>query len=155
MHPAMNHGRTRTAVAPPPSLDDILGAADSARIGRVDFTHPLASDVPPAPEPAPDPDPEPEPEPEPGPEPEPDLAPGPELEQVTARVRADRDAALAHLAAVEEEVARRCELITAQAELDAERIRLEARREAQSILAAAAVARLSDDLEPPRTGGHR
>ncbi len=74
---------------------------------------------------------------------------------MTARVRADRDAALAHLAAVEEEVARRCELITAQAELDAERIRLEARREARSILAAAAVARLKSDLQPDTTGGLR
>ncbi len=70
MHPAMNHVlQTRTAVAPPPSLDDILGAADSARIGRVDFTHRLAQDPPRAP--APEPEPSPEitpvpPEPEPG-----------------------------------------------------------------------------------------
>lgn len=46
-------------------------------------------------------------------------------------------AAREHLAAMEQEAARRCELLTAQAELDAELIRLYARRESHAILAAA------------------
>ncbi|MEN8704938.1 MAG: hypothetical protein ABF306_02265 [Nocardioides marinisabuli] len=224
-------------VTPPPSLDDILAAAGSARIGRVDFTHRLVAEPPPEPEPAPAPEPAPEPEsvaePEPvvEPEPEPDPEPDPEppgqlhvsppppdgplvvptdtLESVLAhlprlarapeaptgsatevdvaevarvaaeRIRVTRDATLTHLAAVEEEVARRCELITAQAELDAELIRLQARREAHAIVAAArartdgtpvgdegarlaaiadVVARLGSDLEldgPTPPGGDR
>ncbi|MBM7508871.1 regulator of protease activity HflC (stomatin/prohibitin superfamily) [Nocardioides salarius] len=232
---------TTTAVSPPPSLDDILAAARSARIGRVDFTHRLAPEAPPEPQPEPQPEPrseappepaadaeppaeqdaapepEPEPDPEPGPEPEPDpepvvvppdaletmlahlprLAPVPDPDRRTApepvlhvdvaevarvavqRIEAARAATLAHLAAVEEEVARRCELITAQAELDAELLRLQARREAHSIVTAArartgpaepddegarlaaiadVVARLGADLDlggPPPPGGER
>ncbi|WP_341229495.1 hypothetical protein [Nocardioides salarius] len=222
---------TTTAVSPPPSLDDILAAARSARIGRVDFTHRLVPEAPPepaadaeppaeqdaAPEPEPEPEPEPdrEPEPEPEPQPEPEpvvvppdaletmlahlprLAPVPDPDRRTApepvldvdvaevarvavqRIEAARAATLAHLAAVEEEVARRCELITAQAELDAELLRLQARREAHSIVTAArartgraepddegarlaaiadVVARLGADLDlggPPPPGGER
>ena len=222
---------TTTAVSPPPSLDDILAAARSARIGRVDFTHRLVPEAPPepaadaeppaeqdaAPEPEPEPEPEPdrEPDPEPEPQPEPEpvvvppdaletmlahlprLAPVPDPDRRTApepvldvdvaevarvavqRIEAARAATLAHLAAVEEEVARRCELITAQAELDAELLRLQARREAHSIVTAArartgraepddegarlaaiadVVARLGADLDlggPPPPGGER
>lgn len=205
------------AVTPPPSLDDIIAAAGSARIGRVDFTHRLVHEPPPEPEPVAEPEPEPEPEPDPTgqlhvsppPPPGPLVVPTDTLESVLAhlpglarapeaptgsatevdvaevarlaaeRIRVAREAALTHLAAVEEEVARRCELITAQAELDAELIRLQARREAHSIVAAArartggtpvgdegarlaavadVVARLGSDLEldgPTPPGGDR
>ncbi|NYD56473.1 hypothetical protein BKA08_000711 [Nocardioides marinisabuli] len=189
-------------VTPPPSLDDILAAAGSARIGRVDFTHRLVAEPLPEPEPAPEPaaepeavaEPETEPDPEPDPEPTGQLhvsPPPPEgplvvptdtLESVLAhlprlarapeaptgsatevdvaevariaaeRIRVTRDATLTHLAAVEEEVARRCELITAQAELDAELIRLQARREAHAIVAAA---RARTDGTPPGDEGAR
>ena len=51
-------------------------------------------------------------------------------------------------AIVEAEAARRCELLTAQAELDAELIRLYARRESHGIIAAA---RASVDPSAPAT----
>ncbi len=76
------------------------------------------------------------------------------------RIDAAREATLAHLAAVEEEVARRCELVTARAELDAELIRLQARREAHAIVVAARArtGRPGADLDlvgPPSPGGDR
>lgn len=122
--------------------------------------------VEPKPDPAPvavvwtDPDPEPAPEPTPiavieVPAPAPALAPQPvdpslsdelahlalSVEDIAATVvelmeRAG-DAHVRHLQAIETETARRCELVTAQAELDAELIRLHARREAHTILTAA------------------
>lgn len=211
-------------ITPPPSLDAILAtSAKDERIGRVDFTAPLVTDVveedgaapaPVAPEPvteaepepvadadadaepvaepepvtepeavaAPEPltepeaeavaepepvtDPAPLPEPEPQPEPEPEQelltdpadvplpAPLPvdfladelphlaaSVEEVAAtvidRMQRAGEAHVRHLEAVELETARRCELVTAQAELDAELIRLHARREAHAIITAA------------------
>jgi hypothetical protein len=56
---------------------------------------------------------------------------------VIAQMRAAQAATERHLEAIEVEAARRCELLTAQAELDAELIRLHARREAHAIIAAA------------------
>lgn len=56
-----------------------------------------------------------------------------------------------HLEAIELEAARRCELLTAQAELDAELIRLNARREAHAIVSAAR-ARVGDHRSPEETG---
>lgn len=56
---------------------------------------------------------------------------------VIALMRSTEDAHQRHLEAVELEAARRCELLTAQAELDAELIRLNARREAHAIISAA------------------
>ncbi|MFA6575880.1 MAG: hypothetical protein WCS84_10710 [Nocardioides sp.] len=58
-------------------------------------------------------------------------------ESVVARMQDAGEAHLRHLEAIEVEAARRCELLTAQAELDAELIRLHARREAHAIIAAA------------------
>lgn len=120
-------------ITPPPSLEDILSAGDTGRVGSVDFSH-LAAAAP-------------EPEPEPEPQPEPPLAALPEhgttptveevAESVIAHMRATQAATLRHLEAIEAEAARRCELLTAQAELDAELIRLHARREAHAIITAA------------------
>lgn len=56
---------------------------------------------------------------------------------VVVRMRQAEAATLQHLAALESEALRRCELLTAQAELDAELIRLHARREAHAIITAA------------------
>ncbi|WP_309647332.1 hypothetical protein [Nocardioides sp.] len=56
---------------------------------------------------------------------------------VIDRMQRAGEAHVRHLEAVELETARRCELVTAQAELDAELIRLHARREAHAILTAA------------------
>ena len=56
---------------------------------------------------------------------------------VIGRIREVRSATIAHLEAIEVESALRCEMLTAQAELDAELIRLHARREAHAIIAAA------------------
>ena len=53
------------------------------------------------------------------------------------RVRQAEEALLSHLHAVESEAAHRSELVIAQAELDAELIRLQARRTAHGILAEA------------------
>ncbi len=66
---------------------------------------------------------------------------------VIGRIREVRSATIAHLEAIEVESALRCEMLTAQAELDAELIRLHARREAHAIIAAA---RHRSGL-PPRT----
>lgn len=55
---------------------------------------------------------------------------------VIGRIREVRSATIAHLEAIEVESALRCEMLTAQAELDAELIRLHARREAHAIIAA-------------------
>jgi hypothetical protein len=60
-------------------------------------------------------------------------------DDVIAAMRRVQDAYEAHVAALETEAARRYELLTAQAELDAELIRLNARREAHTIVAAARV----------------
>ncbi len=57
--------------------------------------------------------------------------------EVIALMRATAEAHLRHLEAIELEAARRCEMLTAQAELDAELIRLHARRDAHTIVAAA------------------
>ncbi|WP_345455789.1 hypothetical protein [Nocardioides marinquilinus] len=57
--------------------------------------------------------------------------------QVIAAMRAINLAHHAHIESLELEAARRCELATAQAELDAELIRLHARREAHAVIAAA------------------
>lgn len=59
------------------------------------------------------------------------------VEGVLARIREAQHATAAHLEATEIEAALRCEMLTAQAELDAELIRLHARREAHAIIAAA------------------
>lgn len=56
---------------------------------------------------------------------------------VIARMRETGEASRRHLESIETEAARRCELLTAQAELDAELIRLHARREAHAIITAA------------------
>ncbi|GEP38698.1 hypothetical protein NPS01_23610 [Nocardioides psychrotolerans] len=56
---------------------------------------------------------------------------------VIDRMQRAGDAHVRLLEAVELETARRCELVTAQAELDAELIRLHARREAHAIITAA------------------
>lgn len=56
---------------------------------------------------------------------------------VIARMEAAGEANQRHLEAIESEAARRCEMLTAQAELDAELIRLHARREAHAIITAA------------------
>lgn len=56
---------------------------------------------------------------------------------VIARMREAGEASRRHLESIEGEAARRCELLTAQAELDAELIRLHARREAHAIITAA------------------
>lgn len=208
----MTTTQTGQTITPPPSLDDILAtSAKDERIGRVDFTAPLVSDVveddgaapaPVAPAPvaeamaeeepeplaAPDPvaEPEPvaeaapllepesapvadapslpEPQPEPEPDPEPELRADPadvplpaplpadslaeelphlavSVEEIAAtvidRMQRAGEAHVRHLEAVELEAARRCELVTAQAELDAELIRLHARREAHAIITAA------------------
>jgi hypothetical protein len=58
-------------------------------------------------------------------------------ESARVRMRSAELAHLRHLEAVENEAARRLELLTAQAELDAELIRLHARREAHAIVSAA------------------
>lgn len=91
-------------------------------------------------------EPEAELEPEPAPEPEPEQAPVSLAESVEsvaqaviAQMRATQEAHARHLEALENETARRCELLTAQAELDAELIRLHGRREAHAIIAAARV----------------
>lgn len=76
------------------------------------------------------------------------VSPGPELDyvglsvdevavSVVARMREAGEASRRHLESIEAEAARRCELLTAQAELDAELIRLHARREAHAIITAA------------------
>lgn len=59
------------------------------------------------------------------------------VEGVLGRIREAQHATAAHLEATEIEAALRCEMLTAQAELDAELIRLHARREAHAIIAAA------------------
>ena len=69
---------------------------------------------------------------------------------VIAAMRAIGEANERHLEAVELEAARRCELLTAQAELDAELIRLHARREAHAIISAARM-RAGEDLTPVET----
>ncbi|MBC7631261.1 hypothetical protein [Aeromicrobium sp.] len=58
---------------------------------------------------------------------------------VIALMRSTADSHQRHLESVELEAARRCELLTAQAELDAELIRLHARREAHAIISASGV----------------
>ena len=62
-------------------------------------------------------------------------------------MRAADEAHQRHLEALELEAARRCELLTAQAELDAELIRLHARREAHAIISAARAR--SGEARPP------
>jgi len=69
---------------------------------------------------------------------------------VIASMQAIGEANERHLEAVELEAARRCELLTAQAELDAELIRLHARREAHAIISAARM-RAGEDLTPVET----
>lgn len=56
---------------------------------------------------------------------------------VIAAMNQINEAHVRHVEALELETARRCELLTAQAELDAELIRLHARREAHAIISAA------------------
>ncbi len=56
---------------------------------------------------------------------------------VVAAMRSVGESHERHLEAIELDAARRCELLTAQAELDAELIRLHARREAHAIVSAA------------------
>ncbi|MGZ6746228.1 MAG: hypothetical protein ACXVD0_10020, partial [Nocardioides sp.] len=56
---------------------------------------------------------------------------------VVAQMQQAQTATLRHLEAIEAETTRRCELLVAQAELDAELIRLHARREAHAIITAA------------------
>lgn len=56
---------------------------------------------------------------------------------VIAAMRSVEEAHERHLEAIELEAARRCELLTAQAELDAELIRINARREAHAVISAA------------------
>ncbi len=63
---------------------------------------------------------------------------------VIAHMRAVGEAGVRHLEAIELETARRCELATAQAELDAELIRLQARSEAHDVISAAR-RRVGDD----------
>ena len=70
---------------------------------------------------------------------------------VIERMQQAGAAHLRHLEAIESETARRCELVTAQAELDAELIRLHARREAHTILADAR-SRTGDDHRPGAEG---
>lgn len=67
----------------------------------------------------------------------PDRAVADVADEVIALMRSTQDAHQRHLESVELEAARRCELLTAQAELDAELIRLHARREAHAIVSAA------------------
>ena len=68
--------------------------------------------------------------------------------EILARMRATARAHERHLESIELEAARRCELLTAQAELDAELIRLHARRDAHAIVAAA------QTRTDPRAGAH-
>lgn len=70
---------------------------------------------------------------------------------VIAAMRAVGEAHERHLEAIELEAARRCELLTAQAELDAELIRLNARREAHSVVSAARL-RVGEHLSSVQTG---
>ncbi len=56
---------------------------------------------------------------------------------VIAAMQASAEAHRRHLESIEQEAARRWEMLTAEAELDAELIRLNARREAHAIVAAA------------------
>jgi hypothetical protein len=170
----------KPGIAPPPSVDDVLSAlADDGRIGQVEFAA-----VPPEAEPAPTkerrprkaPEPvvevAPEPEPEPAPEPPPvtvlppvgrervvDVARAVEevAAEVIGRMRDAEQATLRHLEAMELEATRRYELVTAQAELDAELIRLQSRREAHAIVTAARTrAGELDDLDDdPDDEGHR
>lgn len=69
---------------------------------------------------------------------------------VIAAMQSIGEASERHLESIELEAARRCELLTAQAELDAELIRLHARREAHAIISAARM-RAGDDLTPVET----
>ena len=55
----------------------------------------------------------------------------------SARIREAELAMTRHLEVLQDEAARRCELTIAQAELDAQLIRLEARRDAHAIVAGA------------------
>jgi hypothetical protein len=76
--------------------------------------------------------------------------------EVIARMRSAEEATLRHLDAMELEATRRYELVTAQAELDAELIRLQSRREAHAIVTAARLrAGEIDDDEDPDDTGHR
>lgn len=71
---------------------------------------------------------------------------------VIASMRRVREAHERHVVALELETARRCELLTSQADLDAELIRLHARREAHAIVFAAR-ARTDGIDTGPGTGG--
>ncbi len=71
-------------------------------------------------------------------------------------MRAAEQATLGHLEAMELEATRRYELVTAQAELDAELIRLQSRREAHAIVTAARMRTGEfDDETDPDDEGHR
>ncbi len=72
---------------------------------------------------------------------------------VIARMREAGEANRRHLEALEAEAARRYELLTAQAELDAELIRLHARREAYAIITAARMR--SGELTEPSAESRR
>ena len=72
---------------------------------------------------------------------------------VVARMREAGEANRRHLEALEAEAARRYELLTAQAELDAELIRLHARREAYAIITAARMR--SGELTEPSAESRR
>ena len=78
-------------------------------------------------------------------------------DNVIARMQAAEQATLRHLDAMQTEATRRYELVTAQAELDAELIRLQSRREAHAIITAARMrAGEVDDLsDDPDESGHR
>lgn len=88
---------------------------------------------------------------------DPYLAPSVEAlgQSIIARMRAAEAAMREHVAAVEAEAARRCELLTAQAELDAELIRLYARRESHAIMVEAQVRTgvQVDDVDGERLDG--
>ncbi len=157
-------------ISPPPSLDDILATpSPDGLIGRVDFSTRLMPEPEPEPEPQPEPQPQPEPRREPDPEPDPTpvllpaRAPVPLTDELPHLARSVDEVActvielmqrageahLRHLEAIESETARRCELVTARAELDAELIRLQARREAHGVLSAAGAH--TGDVHPAET----
>lgn len=77
--------------------------------------------------------------------------------EVIGRMRSAEQATLRHLEAMELEATRRYELVTAQAELDAELIRLQSRREAHAIVTAARLRSgdLDDEHADPEDEGHR
>lgn len=81
----------------------------------------------------------------------PDQAVAEVAESVIALMRSTQDAHQRHLESVELEAARRCELLTAQAELDAELIRLHARREAHAIVSAARMRVGAEPTRPPES----